>query len=53
MVRITHRLDKDLRTLQHALPTLSIGFLPHESAMRILKVKILDRIPDRQHLVRG
>lgn len=53
MVQIPHGPDKDLRTRQHALLSITPGIHADKRAMRIVKVGMLDGFPDIMHLIRG
>ena len=52
MIKIPHRPHKDLRTLQHPLLTVPPSIQAHKRSMRIIKLRILNRLPNIVHLIR-
>lgn len=46
MPHIPHILHDQLRTLQDPSPTIPPRVLPHEGTMRVLEIRVLDRLPD-------
>ena len=51
MFQVPHRPNNYLCTIQNPLPTIPPGILPDECPMRIIKVGILDSLPDIMDLI--
>lgn len=51
MFEMSHRLDEDLGTLQHTLFTIAVYLRSHEATTDIVKIQILDGLPDIMHFL--